>query len=88
MSSAKVKYQLTNLEEGRQLLIEGKIYGFVVIPRNFQRDISRMQQPKLVFYYNNQRILIGGIVSKDITMMVQSMIVGLDAKIKSKNIDL
>ena len=85
LPSCKVKYQLTNLEEGKQLLIEGKIYGFVVIPKNFQRDIYRFSQPQLVFYYNNQRILIGGIVSKDITAIAQSMIVGIDAKIKSKS---
>lgn len=85
LSSCKVKYQLTNLQEGETLLTEGKIYGFVVIPKNFQRDIYRLVQPKLVFYYNNQRILIGGIISKDISLMAQSMIVGVDATIRSKH---
>lgn len=84
LPSCKVKYQVTNLEEGKKLLVEGKIYALVVIPKNFQRDIYRFSQPKLVFYYNNQRILIGGIISKDVTTMVQTMMVGLDAKIKSK----
>ena len=31
LQSCHVKYRTTNLEEGHQLLIEGKIYGFVVI---------------------------------------------------------
>ena len=84
LPSCSVKYNVTSLEEGRQLLTEGKAYAFVAIPRDFQRDIYRLKQPKLLFYYNNQRILIGGIISKDVTMLVQTMMVGLDATIRSK----
>ncbi|MCQ2754738.1 MAG: ABC transporter permease, partial [bacterium] len=84
LQSCNVKYRTTSLEEGHQLLIEGKIYGFIMIPKNFQRDIYRMNQPKLVYYYNNQRILIGGIITKDRTALAQSYIVALDAKMKSK----
>jgi len=84
LRSCKVKYQLTSLEEGKNLLVEGKIYGIIVIPKNFQRDMIRMQSPKLVFYYNNQRILIGGVISKDIRQMIFSMLIGIDAKIKNQ----
>ncbi len=84
LQSCKVKYQVTSFKEGRDLLTEGKVYGFIAIPKNFQRDIYRLQQPELMYYYNNQRILIGGIITKDITAMLQSMVVGLDAKIRNK----
>ena len=84
LPSCSVKYQLTNMEEGRQLIVEGKAYAMIVIPKNFQRDIYRFSQPKLAYYYNNQRILIGGIITKDINTLVQTLMVGMDAKIKSK----
>lgn len=84
LPSCNVKYQVTSLIEGRQLLTEGKAYAFFVIPKDFQKDIYRLKQPKLVFYYNNQRILIGGIISKDVNTMVQTMMVGLDAKMRNK----
>ncbi|MCQ2958050.1 MAG: ABC transporter permease [Candidatus Gastranaerophilales bacterium] len=84
LPSCEVKYPVTNLEEGRQLLVEGKIYAFIVIPKNFQRDIYRQSQPKLAYYYNNQRILIGGIITKDVSALVQTLIIGIDAKIKSQ----
>lgn len=84
LQSCEVKYQVTSLKEGQDLLTEGKAYGFVAIPKNFQRDIYRLKQPELMYYYNNQRILIGGIITKDITAMLQSMVVGLDAKIRNK----
>lgn len=82
--SCSVKYQVSNLKAGQDLLTEGKIYGFVAIPKNFQRDIYRLKQPVVMYYYNNQRILIGGIITKDINAMFQSMAVGLDAKIRNK----
>ena len=85
LSSCKVKYMVTSFEEGRRLLLNGKVYGFIAIPEGFQRDIYRLKQPKIMFYYNNQRILIGGIISKDINMLVQTMKVGLDVKIRMKN---
>lgn len=84
MQSCAIKYNVLNLNEGKKLIENGNAYGLIVIPKNFQRDIYRLKQPKLVFYYNNQRILIGGIISKDVTSAVQSIIVGLDAKIKNK----
>ena len=84
LPSCNVKYLVTSFDEGKNLLTEGKVYGFVAIPKNFQRDIYRLKQPKLLFYYNNQRILIGGIISKDVTTLVQTMIVGMDATMRSK----
>lgn len=84
LPSCNVAYRITDLHEGKQLITEGKIYAILAIPKDFQKDLYRLKQPKLVFYYNNQRILIGGIISKDVNLMVQTMLVGIDAKIRSK----
>lgn len=84
LPSCKVKYQVTSLSEGHQLMTDGKVYAFFVIPRDFQKNLYRLKQPKLAFYYNNQRILIGGIISKDVSLMVQTMMVGIDAKMRNK----
>ncbi len=84
LPSCNVIYRVTDYNEGHQLITEGKAYALFAIPKDFQRDIFRLKQPKLVFYYNNQRILIGGIIAKDVNLMVQTMMVGLDAKVRSK----
>lgn len=85
LPSCNVAYRITDLNEGKQLITEGKIYAILAIPKNFQKDLYRLKQPKLVFYYNNQRILIGGIISKDVNLMIQTMLVGIDAKVRSKH---
>lgn len=82
--SCHVKYKVTDFLEGKKLLSQGSAYALVVIPKNFQSDIYRLKQPSIVLYYNNQTILIGGIVSKDIKTVLQSMLVGIDAKTRSK----
>ena len=84
LPSCNVTYRVTDFNQGHKLMTEGKAYAFTVIPKNFQRDLYRLKQPKLVFYYNNQRILIGGVIAKDVNTMVQTMLVGIDAKIRSK----
>ena len=52
LSSCKVKYQVTSMQEANKLLTRGEIYAFLVIPKDFQKDIYKLKQPKLVFYYN------------------------------------
>jgi len=83
LPSCKIKYYITDLQQGKDLLVEGKIYAILVIPKNFKRDMFKAKQPKIVFYYNNQRLLISGIISKDVMMMIRTMQIGIDARIKN-----
>ncbi|MBR1753439.1 ABC transporter permease [bacterium] len=82
LPSCKIVYKVTDFNQGKQLLTDGKIYAFFAIPRHFQKDLYRMKQPQLLFYYNNQRILIGGIISKEVNQMVQTMMAGINVKMR------
>lgn len=84
LPSCNVKYKVTDFNQGKQLLTEGKVYAFFAVPRHFQSDLSRLKQPQLLFYYNNQRILIGGIISKDVNQMVMTMMSGINVKTRMK----
>lgn len=76
--SASVDYQVTSLTEGKNLLVEGKIYGLVLIPRHFQRDVYRGLMPEVALYYNNQLLSIGGAVAKDITVALKTATAGVN----------
>lgn len=80
--TCEVKYRVTSLEEGHQLIVGGQTYALVVIPRNFTRDIYRQSHPQLVYYYNNQMLLIGGIITKDVNVAIQTVIAGINVKIQ------
>ncbi len=83
-STCQVKYKVASLEEGKQLIVGGQSYALFVIPRDFTRDVLRGTHPQLVFYYNNQMILIGGIISKDVTMAVQTAMAGVNVGIQMR----
>lgn len=79
-----VKYKVATLEEGKKLIVGGQTYALVVIPRDFTRDVYRGTHPQLVYYYNNQMILIGGIITKDITMAVQTAMAGVNVGLQMR----
>lgn len=80
----KVKYKVSNLKEGEDLMKEIKSYALVYIPHDFKSDLNIGRHPKIVCYYNNQMILIGGVVSKDIQSAILNYIAGVDTQIQMK----
>src|SRR5574344_796807 len=87
--SCEVKYKVTDINQGKQFIVEGKTYGLVVIPRDFKRDLLREVRPQLVYYYNNQMLLVGGIITKDVTTTIQTVMGHITAYIyASKGIPL
>ena len=61
------------INDSQENIVVPSQFGIIRINKNFQRDIYRQNQPKLVYYYNNQRILIGGIITKDVNTLVQAI---------------
>ncbi|MBR6164237.1 ABC transporter permease [bacterium] len=86
--SLSVDFRPLNLEEGKDLILRTKIYALLVIPKDFEKDIYSKKQPQVVSYYNNQYMLIGSMVSKDITAAITTLQTQLaaGAKVKMQNI--
>ncbi len=82
--SADVKYKVESYDQGHNLIKSGQAYAFIVFPQHFKKDLNRNNRPKIVFYYNNQTILIGGILSKDIQSAVITSMKAIDAQIRMK----
>lgn len=82
--SVKVRYRVQNYSEGYDLIKSGKSYALVVFSKNFKKDLNRGKSPRIVYYYNNQTILIGSIITKDIQSAVVTMTKLIDADIRMK----
>lgn len=82
--AVKTEYKVSHIKEGEDLLKSLKVYAFIIIPENFQKDIYLQKQPKLIYYYNNQTIAVGGLLTRDIKTTVQSSMVGISADILKK----
>lgn len=65
-------------------MVSRKAYAVVYIPQDFTKNLKRGERPQLVYYYNNQMILVGGLINKDIATAIKTAIAGADAKIRMK----
>jgi len=80
--SVKIQYKVSNLKEGKMLIESVKAYALICIPRDFSSDLNMSRHPKIVCYYNNQMILIGGVISKDIQSSLGNCIAAADVNIR------
>lgn len=66
-----------SITDAKSQIEENKIQGFVVIPDGFSKAIKSGQQPQVVFYYNNQYIISGGVLEKGISTAILSFSAGI-----------
>ncbi len=59
----KVTQKYSSASEAAEAMIERNIYGYVVIPRHFDRDLYLGLNPQVSVFYNSQFILIGKLVN-------------------------
>ncbi len=57
-----IRYKAENYNEAMELLQAGKIYGFFMIPRNFQSD-AEAGRPTTITYYTNMSYFVPGTLS-------------------------
>ena len=76
-----IAYNPTSTKEAMELLKSTKVYGLVIIPKNFEKDFYTLTQPNLDVILNTQYILVGKIIKstladtfKDPTSVIQLQI--------------
>lgn len=82
--SAEVAYKVTSFNEGKDLMMRGKISALVMIPKNFERDIYRSTPSQIALYVNNVNILKGGLLDKDIRTALATLNAGIDLQGRMK----
>lgn len=73
-----VKEYLQSETEAMSELRTGNIYGFVVIPKNFQADILASRQPVISYYYQNGFLIVGGLIQSDLTFVLHALSGGIN----------
>lgn len=76
----QVTQRVTNVKEGEELILSGRTYALVILPRGLERDRSRGDGGQVVSYYNNQLITAGSIVSRGIRETLQTVSIELDQR--------
>ena len=66
----EIAYRVDSAKEGVALVQESKAYGVIIVPKGFEKNILLHLQPKVTAMLNTQFILIGKIVTADLTSVV------------------
>lgn len=64
MQMVDLKYTSDSFTEARHLMQEGKIYGFFLIPENFESDLLAGRKPAITFYTNMTYFVPGTMLFK------------------------
>lgn len=64
MQMVDLRYESNSFTEARHLMQEGKIYGFFLIPENYQADLMAGRNPVITFYTNMTYYVPGSLLFK------------------------
>jgi ABC-2 type transport system permease protein len=59
----KVDHTFSDISAAKNAFIRNNIYAYIVIPKNFDRDIYLGKTPQVSVFYNSQFILVGKLIN-------------------------
>ena len=83
-SAIEVAYQASDPGEAMDLMMRGKIYASVVIPRNLEVDILRGLGGDVINYTNTQMLLPGSIISSSLSAVAATVSAGINFQSRLK----
>jgi ABC-2 type transport system permease protein len=72
-----LRYRLTDTTDAEQLVREGRIYGYVVVPRGLETQVLRGEQANVAGFHNAAFLSAGGIVSREFRTVVATLSYGI-----------
>ncbi len=78
----KIKYKLSSYESAKIKMQEGEIYAFVVIPRNFSKDVYKGRTPYINFYTEYAHYLGSSLIMKELNTTLTTIALGIDLKMR------
>ena len=77
-----VKYKLSSYESAKTKMQQGEVYAFVVIPRNFEKDVYSSKAPVVNFYTEYAHYLGSSLIMKEINTVLTTISIGADLKMR------
>lgn len=76
--TAKIAYNIRDIDEGERMMKEGLIDAIVEIPNNMERDIYSNTQTNVMAYINGLNLTKNGLLNKDIQGVVTTFSSGIE----------
>ncbi|MGO8200248.1 ABC transporter permease [Rhizobium ruizarguesonis] len=78
-----VELAVSDLAEGRQLILSGEVHGLLMLPRNLERDVLSGRRPEVVFFYNSQTMTTGNLVLRGVNAAVPTVAAGIRLSLRT-----
>lgn len=78
-----VAQRVSDLAEGRAMILRGDVYGLLLLPKYLQRDVFSGRGPDVVFFYNTQTMTIGNLVARGITSALPTAAAGIKLQLRT-----
>ena len=79
-----VAHYVTSVEEGKKLILRGDSLALVILPNHMEKEILKGESPRIIHYYNNEFLLIGSLISREVTSVVKTFSKGLNLLTRQK----
>lgn len=80
--TCKIKYKLTSYKSCKDKMQRGEINAFVIIPRDFEKDMYNGLQPIINFHTEYTHYLAGSLIMKEINTTLITIASGVDLKVR------
>ena len=79
--TALVAYEIQDMDEGMQLMRQGKVYAILQIPSSFEKNILGNRQTNVEFYNSGCNISVNGLLARDVQTAVTTFSTGVQLQI-------
>lgn len=78
-----VARNVSDLTEGKQLILSGEVHGLLMLPRNLERDVFSGRRPEVVFFYNTQTMTTGNLTLRGVNAAVPAVAAGIRLSLRT-----
>lgn len=78
-----VAVRVSDLAEGRTLILAGKVHGLLLLPLNLERDVFAGRRPEVVFFYNTQTLTTGNLTLRGVSTAVPAVEAGIRLSLRT-----
>ena len=84
----KVTRHATRIEEGKRQMLKRETHALIVLPKDLEKDLLKGQPPGIVNFYNNEFLLIGSLIGREVRTVVSTVSKGLNVAMRQKKSEM
>jgi ABC-2 type transport system permease protein len=84
----KVAGHAASIAEGKRQILRGDSHALVFLPKDMEKDILKGKSPSVVNFFNNEFLLIGSLINREVTTVLKTASKGLNLLTRQKKSEM